>query len=113
MPILECCDRAFHMECVTPHLQEVPESRWYCGTCVDCDTCKSKQAANIGVGAEENKGIKMLYNDCVNVDQSTTVLTSWGPSLHQCYACALVQLATAQVESRRLMYDNHATYPMP
>jgi hypothetical protein len=96
------------MECVTPHLQEVPESHWFCGTCVDCVTCKTKEAGNNGVKHKGEEGMRMLDNECVSVDQSTTAPESvalWGPSMNQCNACAAEQLATEQVEGRGMVYD--------
>jgi hypothetical protein len=91
------------MECVTPHLQEVPESHWYCGTCVDCVTCKTKEAGNNGVKQKGKEGMRMLDNECVSVDQSNTAPESvalWGPSINQCSACAAVQIEAEQVVSR-------------
>ena len=91
------------MECVTPHLPEVPENHWYCGTCVDCDTCKTKEAASSGVEVKEKEKTRMLSNELIGVDQSTAApdsISLWGPSLHQCYACAAVQLAVTKVQSR-------------
>ena len=101
------------MECVTPHLKEVPESHWYCGTCVNCDTCNTKEAGNNGVKYEGEEGMKLLDNECAIVDQSTTAPESialWGPSMNQCNACAAVQSAAEQVESRGRMYDSTVTY---
>lgn len=92
------------MECVTPHLQEVPENHWYCGTCVDCKTCKNEEASGNRVKDKKAEEMRMLTNKKgLGVDQSTTAPSSvslWGPSLHQCHACAAVIVATAQVESR-------------
>ena len=97
------------MECVTPHLQEVPENHWYCGTCVECKTCKNEEALSSGVkdkGAEEMRMI--TYKEGSGVDQSITAPSSvspWGTSLHQCHACAAVIVATAQVEYRVIVFD--------
>lgn len=92
------------MECVTPHLQEVPENHWYCGTCVECKTCKSEGESSSRVKDKEVDGMRMLTDkEGSGVDQSTSAPSSvspWGTSLHQCHACAAVIVATAQVECR-------------
>ncbi|CDJ65122.1 PHD-finger domain-containing protein, putative [Eimeria necatrix] len=39
MLICDACDRAFHMECLSPPVQEVPEGDWFCKGCGYCSSC--------------------------------------------------------------------------
>ena len=36
----ECCDRAYHMLCVVPVLEEIPLGHWFCQFCVHCQKCE-------------------------------------------------------------------------
>lgn len=40
--ICDCCDRSFHLGCLTPKRTEIPEGKWYCGECQYCACCKQK-----------------------------------------------------------------------
>ena len=40
--ICDCCDRAFHLGCLTPKITEVPEGKWYCSDCHFCASCRQK-----------------------------------------------------------------------
>jgi hypothetical protein len=44
----ECCDRAYHMTCVSPIVETVPLGQWYCQACVCCDPCKLEADATVG-----------------------------------------------------------------
>ena len=42
----DLCDKAYHLDCVTPKLDVAPPGRWICGLCVTCRHCgKHKHAA--------------------------------------------------------------------
>ncbi|KAL8432046.1 hypothetical protein Efla_003487 [Eimeria flavescens] len=39
MLICDACDRAFHMECLDPPVDEVPDGDWFCKGCGYCSCC--------------------------------------------------------------------------
>ena len=39
----DACDSCFHTCCVQPPMSAVPEGSWFCGACIDCETCEQPQ----------------------------------------------------------------------
>lgn len=50
--ICELCPTAFHIYCLTPALDAVPEGEWYCGGCL----AKREAAAATGAAGREDNG---------------------------------------------------------
>lgn len=40
------CERIFHIHCLRPKLQTIPQGPWFCGGCIDCKSCQSIQSYN-------------------------------------------------------------------
>lgn len=40
----EMCDQATHIDCLSPPLQSVPASSWYCDDCIKCNFCSTELA---------------------------------------------------------------------
>lgn len=52
--LCEQCDRAYHIGCISPALESVPDYAFACGTCLKCESCSSN----------DNKA---LWGNCINV----------------------------------------------
>jgi len=56
------CDRAFHIGCLTPPLDKVPDGhQWMCATCGKCSTCAKDLAIE---EAKDTSAASLLHRQC-------------------------------------------------
>jgi len=57
MLFCDLCDRGFHIYCVG--LSEIPNGRWHCGECSNCESCGSKTPS--GDTEEKDEGMEWIF----------------------------------------------------
>jgi len=99
------CDISFHIYCLDPPLDEVPQGAWKCKWCIVCVTCGATSPGIVDGCAWQNNYSQCARCASLEVCPACSVTYTDGELILQCAHCGRFVQSSTSVEKILLKFD--------